>query len=73
MALLGKVDALADDVVTAILNLGDPAIIHHHTITHCHGVRAPNAFDAEVTLHLTIKQLAIVHKDGVPTACILND
>ena len=81
VTLLGEVDALADDVVAAILNLGDegdPLAASSRRddddpVAYGYGIRAADALQAEVTLDLTINQLAIVRKDGVPTACILND
>ena len=42
-------------------------------VAYGYGIRAADALQAEVTLDLTINQLAIVRKDGVPAACILND
>jgi len=47
--------------------------LYAYTIAHCHRIGAADALEAKVTLHLTIKKLAIVRADGVPTSCILND
>ena len=74
VALLGEIDALADDVVTAVVDVDDPTfVIDRHTVADGHRVRAPYAFDTEITLYLTIKKLAIVRKDGVPASSVLND
>jgi hypothetical protein len=90
MALLGEVDAFANDVVAAVIDGGDERCWglgvwcwvfgvgcwmlggNRNAVTHGHGVGAPNALQPEITLYLTIKQLAIVRADGVPTACILH-
>ena len=78
MTLLGEVDALADDIVAAILNLGDEGCTllvgdNLNTITHSNRVGATDTLQAKVALHLTIKKLVIVCEDGVPAACVLND
>ena len=90
MALLRQVDALADDVVAAVVDVDNPSSLlsplstllfplssllslDSHAVADSHGVGAPYAFDTEVALNLTVKQLAIVHADGVPAACILDD
>ena len=72
MALLGEVDALADNVVATVVDVGNPTFgINSHTVAYGYGIGAPDAFDTEITLDLTIKELAIVGKDGVPAPCIL--
>ena len=38
-----------------------------------HGIGAPDATQAEVTLYFTLNKLAIVRPDGVPASCILDD
>ena len=43
------------------------------SITHSNRIRAANASQTEISLDLTINQLAIVRQDGVPAACILYD
>ena len=76
MTLLRQVDALADDVVAAVVDVDNPPTLlslDRHTVADSHGVGAPYAFDAEVALNLAVKQLAIVRADGVPAACILDD
>ena len=74
VALLGEIDALADDVVTAVVDVDYPTfVIDRHPVADGHGVRAPYAFDTEITLDLTIKELAIVGEDGVPATCIFYD
>ena len=73
MTLLGEVDALADDVVAAVLDRRDKAPIKLYPVAHGHRVSRANALQSEITLYLTIKQLAIVCLDGVPTACVLYD
>ena len=74
MALLGEVDAFANDIVLAVLNLRNPvAFTHSDAIAHGHWIGRADSLDAEITLHLTIKELAIVRQDGVPASCILND
>jgi len=73
MALLGEVDALADDVVAAILDRRDKAPIKLYPVAHGHRVSRANALQSEISLYLTIKQLAIVCLDGVPTACVFYD
>ena len=82
MALLGEVDALADNVVAAILNLGDegspfPVLPRGggdaDPVAYGHRIRAPYATQTEITLDLTINKLAIVRTDDVPASCILND
>ena len=73
MTLLGEVDALANDVVAAILDFGDPIlVVHRNTVAHGHRIRRANSLDAEIALYLTIKQLAIVRQNGVPATSILN-
>ena len=74
MALLREVDTLANDVVAAILDSHNPSfLVNLHPVAHSHGIGGADAFQAEVTLYLTVKQLVIVRTNGVPTACILND
>ena len=74
MALLGEIDALADDVVAAVVDVDDPPfVIDRDSVANGHGIRAPYAFDTEVALDLTIKELAIVGEDGVPATCIFYD
>ena len=74
MALLGEVDALSDDVVAAILNLSNPiALSYRDAIAYSDRIGRANSLDAEIALHLTIKELAIVRQNGVPASCILND
>ena len=83
MTLLRQVDALADDVVAAIVDIGNPADPlltsprrgrgKRYTVANRHGIGTPDAFYPEVSLHLTVKQLAIVRADGVPATCILDD
>ena len=83
MALLRQVDALADDVVAAVVDVDNPSSflsplstllsLDRNAVADSHGVGTPYAFDTEVALNLTVKQLAIVRADGVPAACILDD
>ena len=74
MTLLGEVDALADNVVATVIDVGNPTFgINSHTVAYGYGIGTPDAFDTEITLDLTIKELAIVGKDGVPATCILYD
>ena len=82
MTLLGEVNAFADDVVLTVLNLRNktsptPArrewSLDGHAVTHGYRISAANAPQTEISLDFTIKQLAIVTKDGVPASCILND
>ena len=47
--------------------------LDRNAVADSHGVGTPYAFDTEVALNLTVKQLAIVRADGVPAACILDD
>ena len=74
MTLLRQVDTLADNIVTTILDVHNPSfLIHLYPVAHSHRIGRTDTLQAEVTLHLTIKQLAIVRSNGVPTACIFND
>ena len=80
MALLGEVDAFADDIVTAIVDGSDERTATRPSratdsdpVAYGHRVGRANALQAEISLYLTIKQLAIVRPDGVPTACVLYD
>ena len=74
MALLGEVDAFADDVVLAVGNLRDPAFfIHSDPVANSNGVSGADSLDTEIALHLTIKELAIVRQNGVPASGILNN
>ena len=78
MTLLGEVDTLADDIVTAVFNLRNqsrPLIVRYYLypIAHCHRIGTADALQTEIALNLTINQLAIVRSNGVPAACILND
>ena len=74
MTLLREVDTLANDVVATVLNTDYPTfIIHFYPIAHGNRISGADTLQTEVTLYLTIKQLAIVRLNGVPTACILND
>ena len=81
VALLGEVDALADDVVAAVFDFRYPTSYLWSLTTHlygdavAHGHRIGRAYslDAEIALHFTIKELAIVRQDGVPASSILND
>ena len=74
MTLLGEIDALANDIVTTVFNVDNPTfVVDRNTVSDSHRVRTPYAFDTEITLDLTINQLAIVREDGVPAACILDD
>ena len=78
MTLFGEVDAFADDIVPTVLyvsNEGCSFGIRHDRdpVAHSNRVRAANPLQPEVSLDLTINQLAIVRQDGVPAASILND
>jgi hypothetical protein len=74
VALLREVNTLTDDIVLAILYLRNPAfVVNCNTVTYGHRIRRANSLDAEIALHLTIKELAIVCEDGVPASSILND
>ena len=74
MTLLREVDTLTDNIVTTILDAGDPAFfVYLYPVAYSHGIGSTDTLQTEVTLYLTIKQLAIVRSNGVPTACILYD
>ena len=82
MALLGEVDAFADDVVLPVLNLRNktsptPArrewSLDGHAVTYGYRVSATNASQPKISFDFTIKELAIVTEDGVPASCILNN
>jgi hypothetical protein len=73
MTLFGEVDALADDVVAAVFNLNDKAVLDFHAVAYGHGIGAPNAAQSEVALDFIIGSQSIVCQDGVPTAGILDD
>ena len=73
MTLFREVDTFANDVVATVFNADNPTfIIHLDPVANSHRIGATDTFQTEVTLYLTIKQLAIVCANGVPTACILN-
>ena len=56
MALLGEVDALADDVVATVFNLCYPiAFTHLHSVAYGNGIGGAYSLDAEIALHLTVK------------------
>jgi hypothetical protein len=74
VALLREVDAFADDVVLAILNLRNPAfVVNCDPVAYGHRIRRADSLDTEIALYLTIKELAIVRKNGVPASSILNN
>ena len=73
MALFSEVDALADDVVAAVLNLHNKIIANLNSVAYGHRIRAPYATQTEIAFYFTINKLAIVRADGVPASCILND
>ena len=78
MALLGEVDAFADDVVAAVLYLGDKGSalgieLDVNPVADGHGIGTPYAAQTEVTLDFAIDSQSIVREDGVPTAGILDD
>ena len=73
MALFGEVDAFADDVVATVFNLYDKAVLNFHPVANSNWVGASYATQAEVAFNFTIGSQPIVHKDGVPTAGILDD
>ena len=73
MALLGEIDALADDIVAAVFYLCDETITSFHAVAHGNRIRAPDAAQPEIALYLTIDSWSVVRQDGVPTASILND
>ncbi len=73
MTLLGEVLRLADDVVTPVFDLDDESLGDDHPVADGDGVGGADTLQPEVTFDLTINQLAIVGKNGVPAACIPND
>jgi hypothetical protein len=82
MALLGEINALADDVVPAVVNGGDKSPLQtsprggfcdSDAVADGDGIGATNTLQAEVSLHLTVDELAIVRQDGVPASRILYD
>ena len=74
VTLLGEVDGLADDIVLTILYLRNPAfVVDGDMVAHGHRISGADSLDAEIALHLTIKELAIVRQDSVPASCILNN
>ena len=73
MTLFGEVLRLADDVVTAVFDLGDETFGHANPVTHGYRVGGADTLQSEVTFYFTVNQLAIVCQNGVPAACIPND
>jgi hypothetical protein len=73
MALLGEVDAFADDVVATVFYLYDKSVSNFHPVANSNRVGASYATQAEVAFNFTIGSQPIVRKDGVPTAGILDD
>ena len=66
-------EVLTDAICTCII--AGPGVVDGkmHPVAHCHRISTADALQTEITLYLTINQLAIVCTDGVPAACILND
>ena len=72
VALLREIDALADDIVATIGNLRNPiAFSHGDTVANGHRISRADSLNAEIALHLTIKELVIVRQNGVPASCVL--
>ena len=61
MTLFGEVDAFPDDVIAAVFNGHNPiALTYRHPVAYGHRIGGANSLDAEIALHLTLKELAIV-------------
>ena len=78
MALLGEVDALADDVVTAVFDLLDPVRavlegLHLHKVTYRHRICATDASDTEIAFYMAFRIQAIVHPNDVTATCRFDD
>ena len=79
MAFFAEVRGLTDDVVLPVLQAVDKCRLpicpwrDAHPVANSHGISAPDAFQTEVPLDLTIKKLAVVCPDNVPASCVLND
>ena len=79
VTLFAEVTGLTDDVVLPVLQAVDKCRLpiypwrDAHPVANSYGIRAPDAFQTEVSLDLTIKKLAVVCSDNVPASCVLND
>ena len=65
MTLLGEVDTFTNNVITAILDLGNKSrtlVVRYNSYPIAHGYRVSttDTFQSKVTLYLTLNQLAIV-------------
>jgi hypothetical protein len=65
MTLFGEVDTFTDNVITAILDLGNKSrtlVVRYNLYPIAHGYRVSttDTFQSKVTLYLTLNQLAIV-------------
>jgi hypothetical protein len=77
VTLLREVLRLTDDVVLAVVDLGDKrrALIigdQLHTVAHGNRIGAPDAAQPEVALHLTFYDPPLVGFDGVPKPVFLT-
>ena len=75
--LLREVGRAADDVVLAVLYLGDkgrafPVFNDVDTVAHGHGVGAADAFQAEVPLYLALHVASFVRANQVPAAGVFD-
>ena len=79
VALLGEVGSLAYDVVLALLDALDETggAVGLQTdvddVANSNWVGASYALQSEIALYLTIKKLATIRADSVPTSCVTYD